>query len=195
MTANGVTAEQLLATMQAQLAEMQTAMRSTLDRVSQLETTNTSLQSQLQSSNVALIQAQSAFMSQQAKLDEMASKASSDKPKLLDISKLLPKPPVFKGLKEEWEPWKFAFTTWLASVHGKLPKIMDESAAEKNPIREEDMDEDTANFAPELFALLLGYLDGPPAILAKGIENRNGFEFWPMLHVQYQPQARGKALV
>ena len=48
MTANGVTAEQLLATMQAQLAEMQTAMRSTLDRVSQLETTNTSLQSQLQ---------------------------------------------------------------------------------------------------------------------------------------------------
>lgn len=40
---------------------------------------------------------------------------------------------------KDWEAWKFAFVAWFATVHAKLPKLMDEAAQQKDVREVEDM--------------------------------------------------------
>ncbi|CAE8609616.1 unnamed protein product, partial [Polarella glacialis] len=110
-------------------------------------------------------------------------------------SKVIPKPQQFPGTREDWESWRFSFTSWIGSMHHTLPALLETAAKSKEPIQIIESDDDTQATAIQLNAILVAFCSkgrGPP--ICKGTADKTGFELWRRLAAEYEPKSSNKAL-
>ncbi|CAE8654540.1 unnamed protein product [Polarella glacialis] len=108
-------------------------------------------------------------------------------------SKVIPKPQQFPGTREDWESWRFSFTSWIGSVDHKLPALLETAAKSKEPIQIIESGEDTQATAIQLNAILVAFCSksrGPS--ICKGIADKSGFELWRRLAAEFEPKSSNK---
>ena len=111
----------------------------------------------------------------------------------LDTSRLVNKPQAFSGEREAWEAWKFAYLSYIGTVHKRLPDLMEQAAKSQDSMSQEDYDESTTNMSIDLYALLVSLLtkgNGPG--ICRAVRNRDGFEVWRLMSAEFTTRGKSK---
>ncbi len=95
--------------------------------------------------------------------------------------KLISKPKVFSGAREDWADWRFSVENYFSCVDIAYAQELDTGAGQPNAI-----DETMINATPELraratlfFAAISQLVTGKPAQICRGQRHlRNGYEVW-----------------
>ena len=116
-------------------------------------------------------------------------------PTLIDTRSLV-KLGTFDGRHEEWQATKFDLMNYLALIHIDLPTEMDVAAAREGPITVPADNAEVLQRSRVLFAVLAAWMaKGKPKLMARTIFDRNGYEYWRQLCVEYEPRFASRALI
>ena len=113
---------------------------------------------------------------------------------------LVQKPDVYKPTTrdqeiESWSDWKHGLKNYLSVVDAKYVEEME--VIESDPSRPSSistMADDTKRRARELYSILVSFMRGRPAKLARAITDQNGYEVWRTLTMEMQPSSRQRQL-
>ncbi|CAE7214402.1 unnamed protein product, partial [Symbiodinium microadriaticum] len=113
---------------------------------------------------------------------------------------LVQKPDVYKPTTrdqeiETWSDWKHGLKNYLSVVDAKYVEEME--VIESDPSRPSTistMADDTKRRARELYSILVSFMRGRPAKLARAITDQNGYEVWRTLTMEMQPSSRQRQL-
>ena len=113
---------------------------------------------------------------------------------------LVQKPDVYKPATrdqeiESWSDWKHGLKNYLSVVDAKYVEEME--VIESDPSRPSSistMADDTKRRARELYSILVSFMRGRPAKLARAITDQNGYEVWRTLTMEMQPSSRQRQL-
>ena len=105
----------------------------------------------------------------------------------------------FSGKEDDWRPWSFRATCWLALL--PAPPDTDSVSDMLHTARSLDAPIPLSSLGPEarqvsrtIFYVLVQSLSGRAYRLAESVEIGNGFELWRRLHAEYEGQAGGKKI-
>ena len=105
----------------------------------------------------------------------------------IDISKLIAKPGVFDMQQENWETFKFQFTSWIGSQHAAFPQALETARLSALPINLHDLSDRDKTLSVALYAILVSLI--PKALpLLRAVSDNNGLEGWRVLYAELEPK-------
>ena len=109
----------------------------------------------------------------------------------------LSKPERFRNAQEQWPSWKFQFINFLALFHTSYPDVLDQCAQASADI-EIDRGRDEAFFDKGrwLYSILISFFQKGKAFnIARSVRDRNGWQVWRLLCLEYEPKLPSKSLM
>ena len=99
--------------------------------------------------------------------------------------------------KDQWERFGFQVDAYLALLDAEYPVELEKARKATSPISVSSMQEATADRGRKLFAMLLSWTQelSIAVKIARGIRENNGFEFWRLLHREFNPENHSKSLM
>ena len=166
--------------------QQQTALTDTQTALNAQQTVNQQLKDKLDQAHYEL-------ETQRAITDTM--KAFQGQKKGFD-PKLVKQPDAFSGAADDWERFKFSFTSWIGTVDDRYPDLLETAGKQVDELFFEEMETEHEPLARNLFALLVGLCQvGEVPVLAKMVRDRNGLELWRKIFAHYEPGTANKPLV
>ena len=125
-----------------------------------------------------------------------AAGSSAGYVKHVDVLKAVKQPQSLKE-KDQWERFGFQVDAYLALLDAEYPVELEKARKATSPISVSSMQEATADRGRKLFAMLLSWTQelSIAVKIARGIRENNGFEFWRLLHREFNPENHSKSLM
>ncbi|CAE7221243.1 unnamed protein product [Symbiodinium sp. CCMP2592] len=116
-----------------------------------------------------------------------------------DLSKIIPKPESFKPASREeeyslWPAWSWSMEQYLACLDPEFSRELLRYTKQSEPVRLEDMSDQTKARARLLYGVLNGLLYDRGRRLLRSVVGQNGYESWRLLSRDLMPQSRNRVL-
>ncbi|CAE7224840.1 unnamed protein product [Symbiodinium sp. CCMP2592] len=116
-----------------------------------------------------------------------------------DLSKIIPKPESFKPASREeeyslWPAWSWSMEQYLACLDPEFSSELLRYTKQSEPVRLEDMSDQTKARARLLYGVLNGLLYDRGRRLLRSVVGQNGYESWRLLSRDLMPQSRNRVL-
>ena len=109
-------------------------------------------------------------------------------------TKLIGKPPRFKGAETEWMQWSFIFENYVALVRADFLPFLEEAAGHEEPIDMEALGDVAKATSQNIYILLSQFLEGQRLRMTMLVKGRNGLEVWRQLKQKYEPHTGSRAM-
>ena len=155
---------------------------------------------QLQQVVQAAFQAAQAAASAAKTMEETMNKRSGNK-KFGEASKVIRMPDCFgtendhDAEQSKWPEFSMGFKAWLYYAEKEYEKeltYVEDNVKTTQPLS--SMNEDSKARSEQLYSILTGLLRGRPLKILRAVSERNGYEVWRQLVVQYSPKTKGRAI-
>ena len=97
--------------------------------------------------------------------------------------------------QSRWPEFSMGFKAWLYYAEKEYEKeltYVEDNVKTSQPLS--SMNEDSKSRAEQLYSILTGLLRGRPLKILRSVNERNGYEVWRQLVVQYSPKTKGRAI-
>ena len=155
---------------------------------------------QLQQVVQAAFQAAQAAASAAKTMEETMNKRSGNN-KFGEASKVIRMPDCFgtendhDAEQSKWPEFSMGFKAWLYYAEKEYEKeltYVEDNVKTTQPLS--SMNEDSKARSEQLYSILTGLLRGRPLKILRAVNERNGYEVWRQLVVQYSPKTKGRAI-
>ena len=155
---------------------------------------------QLQQVVQAAFQAAQAAATAAKTMEETLSKKAGNG-KFGEASKVVRMPDCFgveadhDAEQSKWPEFCIGFKAWLDYAESEYEKeltFVEDNVKSAQPLS--GMNQDSKARAEQLYSILTGLLRGRPLKILRSVSERNGYEVWRQLIVQYSPKTKGRAI-
>ena len=97
--------------------------------------------------------------------------------------------------QSKWPEFCIGFKAWLYYAESEYEKeltYVEDNVKSAQPLS--GMNQDSKARAEQLYSILTGLLRGRPLKILRSVSERNGYEVWRQLIVQYSPKTKGRAI-
>jgi hypothetical protein len=110
--------------------------------------------------------------------------------------KWLNKPEKFKNIVEHWTHWKYSMVNFLALVNSSYPDVLEQVERQQSIVTiDKGRDPELYDRARQLYSILTSFfLPGKCLNIAILIRERNGWELWRRLHLEFEPCIPNRSL-
>ena len=133
-------------------------------------------------------------------MEETMSKRSGNN-KFGEASKVIRMPDCFgtendhDAEQSKWPEFSMGFKAWLYYAEKEYEKeltYVEDNVKTAQPLS--SINEDSKARSEHLYSILTGLLRGRPVKILRAVNERNGYEVWRQLMVQYSPKTKGRAI-
>ena len=155
---------------------------------------------QLQQVVQAVFQAAQAAATAAKTMEETLNKRSGNG-RFGEASKVIRMPDCFgvendhDAEQSKWPEFSMGFKAWLYYAESQYEKkltYVEDNVKGAQPLS--GMNSDSKIRAEQLYSILTGLLRGRPLKILRNVSERNGYEVWRQLVVQYSPKTKGRAI-